>query len=173
MQIQIDVIDVSKPVPGPGGKYSHIEVAYRKDGKVEGKKLMSFVHPEVYKAAQSFVAGNTYNIEIGKEAGKDGKEYWQWQKVYDGSAPASPVAEAGAPFKPAAKPVSNYETKEERVARQVMIVRQSSISNAIATLGTGKHKVDDVLDIAKKYEAFVMATDPIQDLIDMEDDIPL
>ena len=172
MQIQIDVIDVSKPVPGPGGKYSHIEVAYRKDGKVEGKKLMSFVHPEVYKAAQSFEAGKTYNIEIGKEAGKDGKEYWQWQKVYDGSAP-TPIASTGtSPKETYTKPVSNYETKEERAARQVMIVRQSSISNAIATLGTGKHKVDDVLNIAKKYEAFVMATDPIQDLINMEDDIP-
>ncbi len=172
MQIQIDVIDVSKPVPGPGGKYSHIEVAYRKDGKVEGKKLMSFVHPEVYKAAQSFVAGNTYNIEIGKEAGKDGKEYWQWQKVYSGDAPVESASNKGT-TSVATKSVSNYETKEERAARQVMIVRQSSISNAIATLGTGKHKVDDVLDIAKKYEAFVMATDPIQDLIHMEDDIPL
>lgn len=52
---------------------------------------------------------------------------------------------------------SNYETSEERAARQELIVRQSSLSNAIQffEVTKGKPSLEDVLVIADKFAAFV------------------
>jgi hypothetical protein len=73
-----------------------------------------------------------------------------------------------------ASPKSNYETADERAARQVMIVRQSSISNAVALLKTEKHTptTEEVLAVAKQFENFVLgkSNDPFADL---DEDVPL
>jgi hypothetical protein len=53
---------------------------------------------------------------------------------------------------------SNYETKEERAARQVLIVKQSSLTNAVATLSPGAKAALDanaVIDLAQKYADWV------------------
>jgi hypothetical protein len=76
---------------------------------------------------------------------------------------------------------SNYETKDERAARQVMIVRQSSLSNAIATLNIKGTKdltespSSAVIALAKLYEGFVLGevANGAMDITDLADDIPL
>jgi hypothetical protein len=69
----------------------------------------------------------------------------------------------------AAKPVSNYETKEERAARQVMIVRQSSLSNAVSTLSVGaKHLTpSEVVAVAKEYERYVLGLNEAKAAVDV------
>ena len=180
MIIQIQVIDVSpeQTTKTAKGGYGMIEVAYKKDGKVEGKKLMSFVHPEVYKAAKEFKSGDVVNVEIGKEEGRDGKEYWQWQRIVAGGEEStSKETSATQPTSstPTSKPVSNYETKEERQARQVMIVRQSSLSTAVALAaanGGKKSSSQEIITTAKEFEAFVMGTNEPVAFVDIADDVP-
>lgn len=75
-------------------------------------------------------------------------------------------------------PKSNYETAEEREYRQLRIVRQSSLSNAVALLTLrGDKKVDEV-EVIRIAEVFV---DYVQNGLEsaamgaveaMEDDIP-
>ena len=73
---------------------------------------------------------------------------------------------------------SNYETKEERAARQELIVRQSSLSNAVAILSVGAKTLakNDVLDLATDLSNWVFnktTGDSKVDFDSFEDDIPL
>lgn len=69
---------------------------------------------------------------------------------------------------------SNYETKEERAARQVYIIRQSSISSAIDLLKDSKPTVEGVLNVAKQFEEYIFSEKTGVDAInDLDDDIPL
>lgn len=171
--MEINIIDVAAPTTNTnrnGREYQSIEVTYKDDqGRVSSKKLMSFSNPEVFKTAQTWEKGDSVNIAMEK----DDAGYWNWTKVLaDGeAAPAPTNASAGgastsAPRASTAKPTnrvtgSNYETKEERALRQRMIVRQSSLSNAVATLATHGNPLtpDQVMALATKYEQFVMGED--------------
>lgn len=182
--LNLEVISISpkQHVPNARGGYDVIEVAYRKDGKIEGKKVMSFVNPKVFEALGNFSAGDNISVTAEKVAGRDGKEYWQWTAVESGSeqpsqASSKPVSALERSASVATKSVSNYETKEERAARQVMIVRQSSLSNAVATLAVGAKKLEgaSVVALAKEYEAFVLGTETVakysDNIADMDDDL--
>ncbi len=53
---------------------------------------------------------------------------------------------------------STYETPEERAKKQIYIVRQSTIAQAINLLSVGAKgapKIDDVLSVAKVFEDYV------------------
>lgn len=175
--MQITVIDVGQPnthTAKNGRSYQSMEVTYKNDnGQVSSKKLMSFSNPEVFNQAKEWEKGTAVNIN----AQKDDNGYWQWVGILaDGEIASAPI---GTTDKPASKQPtrvtgSNYETKEERADRQIMIVRQSSLSNAVATLATHGTKLSgsDVISLAKTYEAWVLGKGAV-DLEDMEDDIPV
>lgn len=182
-QIQIEIVNVGSPetVPTKNGKsYQTIEVAYKKDGKIEGKKIMSFTNPLVFKAVQGLTPGETVFITTEK----NDKGYWQWEGITkEGSAgtqsASSTMASGGSQATQKASG-GTWETKEERAARQVMIVRQSSLTNAIATLSVGAKalKPGDVIEVAQQYESYVLSqeapkagTAVLDD--DFPDDIPL
>jgi cell division protein FtsW (lipid II flippase) len=104
--------------------------------------------------------------------------YWNWTsiKVADAAAAKQIAAQVTSPAATqpravAAKPerVGSWETPDERSAKQVYIVRQSSIANAIALVGAGKAEVSQVLKIAKQFEDFVFASG-IEGLV--SDDLP-
>lgn len=181
MQIQIEIISVGavQTIPTKGGKsYQCIEVAYRKDGKIEGKKIMSFVNPTVFKAIQEFSAGDTATVETVKgEPNAAGQSFWQWQSISYGGTNPTPVASSPSTASAPTKSVSNYETREERQAKQVFIVRQSSISNAITLVSShtkDKQTVGNVLAIAKQFEQYVFGVDEQPAAHEIEsDDIPL
>lgn len=181
----INVIDVGTPnthTAKNGRSYQSMEVTFKNDaGDVKSKKLMSFANADVFKSAQTWEKGTTVNVD----AQKDDNGYWQWVGILDGaSAPVGEVKEASASVelntpKPAPKSTrvtgSNYETKDERAERQVMIIRQSSLANAVATLALDKDKgasPEDVMRLAKVYEEYVLGTKPAS-VEDMMDDIPL
>lgn len=150
MAINIEVIRVDVESKG---KYQVATVAYKgPDGKVDAKKLVSFANKAVYDLLKEAQSGDLF--EVTSE--KDTNGYWQWtsatavgKNTGGSSAPAGKVAQAR----------SNFETPEERAARQVYIVRQSSVSNAIAFHTAVKDKVtiDDVLKTAKAIEQYVFA----------------
>lgn len=171
MNITIKVLSVSEENKG---KYNQLTVAYKDLGqqKLGEKKLMSFINKEVYNAIK---AGEGKEFEISMQ--KNDKGYWDWLAAGEpGSVASAPQASA----KPAGgvSPKSSYETAEERAQRQVMIVRQSSLSTAASVLKTDKKQPtgQEVISLAKEFEAYVFGldtssikTEPINDL---EDDIP-
>lgn len=141
-QMQIEVINVSSPTftKTAKGGYNYIEVAYKKDGKVEGKKILDFVNKSVFDDLSVGVkAGDILNVETEK----DDRGYWQWTGFKHGEASEDSGKQGASASRPAAASSkstggtgrvtgSNYETPAERAARQRLIVRQSSITAAIA-----------------------------------------
>jgi hypothetical protein len=150
-------------VPTAKGSYQQMEVAYKNNtfqGKVEGKKIMSFgagkTAFDVLSVAQP---GESFEVTTNK----NDKGYIDWvslQKAGAGvqSVPASNV-QPGSTKTVAAASRGSFETPEERAQRQVLIVRQSSLSNAVATLAVGAKtalKKEDVIALATDYENYVM-----------------
>lgn len=84
--------------------------------------------------------------------------------VSKGDVADLPVPAAGKPeAKPAGPSVtvrSNYENADERAARQRLIVRQSSLSNALQyfELSKAKPSIQEVTDLAEQFTAFVFET---------------
>lgn len=170
MNIKIEIINVGDVQNK--GKYSQYEVVYKdlEKDRVGTKKLMSFSYPLVYNGLKSAKKDEKYNITLVKEG-----EYWQWTE-FSPAGMEVPMATAEAPS--AAKNYvkgSNYETSEERAARQTSIIRQSSISNAIAALKVDKQKIDsdELFAYAEKIENWVTRKPGLHaQLEQFEGDIP-
>jgi len=190
--MQVTIIDVSPEVNK--GKYSEIEVAYRKDGKVEGKKFLSFKHPDVYAALKAAKAGDVLQVTTAKEPGRDGKEYWQWTAIGN-QVVSIPEAESdrgstgGTTSAPAASAArsgrvvgSTYETPEERAIKQRLIVAQSSVTTALDIIKTNAGKAgvseDAVFALADKIFDYVYShkdvtgKEVVKAIVAMDDDIP-
>ena len=166
--MQIEVLSVTtNTVPTAKGSYQVAEVAYKDEGgKVTGKKIMSFANKDVFTTISKAKTGDVFSVT----SEKDDKGYWQWKTISTGMAQSSTSAKPGT-----ATPRSTYETPEERKQRQDYIIRQSSLSSAIAALKTEKSvpSVDDVLKVAEQFVQFVYNKQPESGFEDMDDDIPL
>lgn len=151
----VEIIDVGAPqsVKTGKGQYQTLEVSYRNEqGQVQGKKLMSFSNPVVFKDIQGYTKGDRVDVATVK----DDAGYWQWKAIVK-EGEALPKVEGAKPAAGGGKVIgSNYETPEERARRQVYIIRQSSLSTAVELLGQGK-PVEDVIATAKKFEAYVFS----------------
>ena len=181
MQIQIQFINADVE---DKGKYKMAEITYKdiSKGQTSSKKLMSFTNPLVYKTMVDAKKGEVYNIELIK----NDKGYWDWTSAsiangVDTSSKGSPETSKAPTGFPS--PKSTYETPEERAKRQVLIVRQSSLSNAIdylnATGAIKKASANDVTICAQEFYDWVFEQDskiiPLADLPTTEegdDDIP-
>lgn len=170
--MNITIVTVGAPQPVPGKKYQTMEVAYKdQTGKVAGKKLMSFTYPLVFNALKGAQQGDSFEVKNEKIG-----EYWNWTEAVKVEGGAASV-ETSTPSKTQAftqQSNDRYETKEEREKRQVMIVRQSSLSNAVATLAVGGKSALDpskVIGVAQEYESYVLGKG-VQGIIDMESDLP-
>lgn len=157
MQIQI-ITNTVTTKPTARGSYQELEVVYKNltfQGKVESKKIMSFgAGANSFKALAEASAGTTWEITVVKN--DKGYNDWTVASPSDGVTQAATQAVSKAATTPA--PRSNYETPEERAQRQVLIVRQSSLSSAVAMLTAGAKtppKVEDVLALASRLEGFV------------------
>lgn len=179
--MQISVIDVGQPTThasSNGRSYEMIEVAYKNEmGQIQQKKLMSFKNPDVYKTALTWEKGATVHVQ----AEKNEKGYWEWIGLGEEAVASAPKPATSAPKSNTTRVTgSNYETKEERAARQVMIVRQSSISSAVSALTASNSipKTEDILQMAKSFEDFVMGKEPVSankadgGVDNFEDDVP-
>ena len=169
MQINIEVISVGNKNKEP--KYSWYELVYRNNdsGKVETKKLFDFAFPLVYKELSTSSSGDNYTVTAEK-----GEKYWNWVSVSKGDPVATAPEKGNEPVAKAYVKGNNYETSEERAARQTSIIRQSSLSNAIATLKTDKTvpSRDDVLSLAADYEQWVTRKTMAEHLEQFDDKLP-
>ncbi|NDB59595.1 hypothetical protein EB001_14280 [bacterium] len=162
--MQVTVIDVAQETLSAknGRTFQQLVVSYKNDkGMAQAKKLVSFANPDLFKAAKSWTKDQIINVKTVKNE-KTG--YWDWVGL---------EGEAVATSKESATPTrvtgSNYETKEERAARQVYIIRQSSLATAVDLLGQGA-STDTVIETAKVFEAYVLGNPGSFD--DLADDIP-
>jgi len=192
LAIKISIISVTtEQATAKNGKaYNKLNVAYKNltfKGKVEGKQLFPFGNKEVYTTLQNASPGDVFNIEVQKNA--QGYNDWIAATPSTGEDVANAVIDGGgATSFPAGRGQTggnvnyqkrDYETAEERAKKQIYIIRQSSISSAIDLLSTGAKsppKVEEVLEVAKRFEDFVFGTEiPAEGapgLVEMDDDIP-
>jgi dihydroxyacetone kinase-like predicted kinase len=156
MEIQIISTSVETK-PTAKGSYQQLEVVFKNlsyQGKVESKKLMSFgANAAAFKTLSSAQSGQTFEVTVTKNA----QGYNDWTSV----TASAGVAPAAAAAKSTPAPKSTYETPEERAQRQVLIVKQSSLSAAVSTLSVGAKAVkpDDVIALAQKYTDWVFGVE--------------
>jgi len=179
MQIQIITTSIETK-PTAKGSYQQLEVVFKNltfQGKVESKKIMSFgAGAGAFKTLSTAAAGTVFDVEVTKNAAG----YNDWTAVTPSNGAAPPAeASSATPSSYAAKatttPKSTYETPEERAQRQILIVRQSSVSSAVNLLSTGAKsppKVDDVISAAKQLEAYVFGIAAVDTGPTGFDDIP-
>lgn len=137
------------------GKYKQATVKYSQDGEDKEKKIMSFAQKETYNTLVNANPGEVYEVKTVK----DGK-FWNWEKATLQGAGTS--SDSGISTSKKSTGGGTWETAEERALRQVWIIRQSSISSA-ATLLQGKGTVNDVLEAAKRFEAYVHGVEEVFD----------
>src|SRR3990167_6921512 len=108
------------------------------EGEIETiqKPVQGFkFNPALKEALSSLATGDEVTVLMEKNAAG----FWEVQSVTKGITEVQQVPSSKtSPSPPGNKVIgSNYETAAERTARQVLIVRQSSLANAIATLSVG------------------------------------
>ena len=154
MRVKIVNVDIENVVKGKS-RYSKATVAYLFNGEARTQSVMSFTNPAVFKAVQDSV-GQEVEVEVTKnDAG-----YNQWVSVGGaGNTPAAsaPTPQASAPASATRVSGSNYETPAERAARQVYIVKQSSISSAIQLSEANKSKAtpEEIIATAQVFVDWV------------------
>ncbi len=185
MQIQIIAVAKTSAMSKANKPYEVLEVTFKNltFGKVEAKKLMPFgENKSAFDVLSKAVQGETFDIQVVKNAAG----YNDWvAAVPAGTAVSGPASgqstgETGTytPRAAPAKTSSTYETPEERAKKQVYIIRQSSLSTAVAALSVGTKQApssSDVINYAKDLEAFVMGIPSIVEgsgFDDMGDDLP-
>ena len=142
MRIKVDGIS---PVTKES-KYFFFVVNYSQDGKPQKpRKIVSFGTGETaYAALKDAAVGDSFDVALEK----DNNGYWQWKtvtKVEDG-APSTLSGTTGKS--------GNWETSEERARRQILIVRQSCLAQAVAATGPGQ-TLDEYIRIAGDFEEWV------------------
>jgi len=175
-QFNIKVISVE---PGQVKKYKLVEVTYKdldKD-KIASRKIMEFVGS--YKTLKDAAAGEVYTIT----SEKDDNDYWVWNSAVkaDGAVVGKTEGPNGASAPEAgggvarSVPKTTYATSEERAAVQANINRSAAVARAIEFLeaqNAGGFPLADVLKVAKEIDRYISGKDPVQGLIDMQNDIP-
>ena len=160
----------TETVPTAKGSYQKLELAFKgEDGQVKGKKLMSFgAAAKAFQVLSKAQGGEVYDITAVKN---ETTGYWDWTGATKTTTttPASNNAPAAASVGK-----STYETAEERARKQVYIVRQSSLATAVAFYReSGEYSVEDVVNTAKQFEAYVfgLGTTPAAEFIGDEDQV--
>lgn len=169
--MQISIINVTnQTVPTNKGSYQALEVTFKEvaSGKTGTRKIMSFVKES--KAAFDTLAdakyGDVYDVKMVKDA-QD--KYWVWtdaQKGTAGNAQGGTVQNDNGTKTATTVGKGNWETAEERAARQVYIIRQSSLSTAAAVLGVGTKSTPEanaVIEMAKQFEDYVFGKAGVTD----------
>lgn len=145
-----------------GGYYPGTRLAYRDD---TGKMCEQNFHNNTFNF-NSALKAKLSNLKLGDKISiikeKEG-EFWNVKAInLQGETPTMPDKDIPASGKtnPYQSPKSTYETPEERAKKQVYIIRQSSIANAIALAATHKATatVENILQDAKTFEDYVLGT---------------
>lgn len=147
---RITVLKQAVVVP-EGKKYKVCELGYKTDdGKVKGMRIFGFGdHKAIFDVASTLQPGDVVDAQFKQNE----KGYWEFAELIK-----TDLKPNQTPTSFAAPARGNWETPEERAARQIMIVRQSSISSAVMLAAGNKEKAgpDDIIGVAKIFEAYVL-----------------
>ena len=163
MQVFVTVVSVEIDIQvakKDGGTYPGSRLTYRtQEGKIQEQAFhmnaLKFNAP-LKASLTALVAGDSITIE--KEKNKN--DFWEVKSITKSDGAQAPASNGAVNTKPTASPKSTYETPEERAKKQVYIVRQSSITAALTFLaGKKASTVQEVTDIAKQFENYVMGTE--------------
>lgn len=162
-QITIREVSVDEVKKGRNSYFKASVVYTDEKGENRTKPIMSFANPAVFAQVKDAKAGEKYVVKVVKDG-----EYYNWAslvKVEGDIVPTKPVA-GGKVLG------STYETADERKVKQLYIIKQSSISNAIEFVkysqrdGVEPYTVGDILDIAQEFVDFVYSTDEAVEAVD-------
>ena|SRR3990167_5918190 len=141
--------------------YEIVELVYKtEEDKTKGMKIFNLGDlKQVAEVAKVATTGDILDAEFKQ----NDKGFWQFASlVATGSKAATEnTTNKNMVSSTSDKPRGNWETSEERAARQVMIVRQSSLSTAVALAAASNPKgasvtTDDIIRIAQDFEAYVL-----------------
>lgn len=155
-KVKIEEVKVSVTQKGKNS-YSMAECTFSNE-RGEGnkvKKVMSFSNPAVFEIVSKIKSPTWVEIE------NDGAPYYNWSSMKLVNDEPVDVVKAPSFGKVIG---STYETADERKAKQLLIVRQSSISNAIEYLKQSEDvqwNVQNVLDIAQEFVDYVYGTQEV------------
>jgi hypothetical protein len=185
--MNIKVIDISVKTIAKGTRsYEEMTVTFDNItfGKVDAKKLFSFAADKgVWETMAGAKKGDLFVVETVKNE----KGFLDW--VSAGTTDATSVVRAAVNEAPQGQAAvrqarggavaTNWDEKNKldrerfdfEKSKQALIIRQSSLSTAVAMLTAGGKptKVEDVIKAAVQFEEFVVGR---QGMADMSDDIP-
>lgn len=167
MTFKIKIIEVnSETVKNGKNSYGKAEVVYDYQGQNRTQKLMSFSNPGVYKTVTSLKPGDVVEVEVTKNE----KGFNQWASVKPvGNDDVSPK---GSSTQGSKSTGGSWETAEERARKQLLIVKQSSLAQAVALCVAEVVDIGDVLNQAQQFTDWVMSDDA-QTLDSDIEDIPV
>jgi len=168
ISVEMDV-DIAKK---DGGSYPGARLMYRDEA---GQLKEQAFHQNTFKFNAPLKV-QLSNLTVGDDViiTKEKKgDFWNVMSISKDTGTTTTIMPSKVAASPS--PKSTYPTHEERAQTQVYIVRQSSISSACALAATLKCKsAEDVLDIAKMFEDYVMGNsfeEPTgRDITGLEDD---
>lgn len=168
-QVKIQEVNVENVQKGRN-KWQKASVNYLYNNEARTQTILSFSNPEVFKTVQNLKSGDVVSIETAK----DTNGYNVWSRITQVGADAPTKAPSAVGGKVLG---SNYETPEERKLRQMYIIKQSCISNAIAMLTPGVKEgetlqTQDVLDVAQEFVDFVYGNQEVGTLDSIPNDLP-
>ena len=140
------------------GFYKVFNLSYLTDGKSRSKDIPNF-DKATYETLKNSHEGDEFDITLVKNG-----DFTNWGGVEKAVASSSSSGSTSGETGSASKRASTYESSEERAARQVYIIRQSSIANAITTLGAqtvGAVDPGQVMSIAEIYTQYVLNGPPV------------
>jgi hypothetical protein len=151
--LKITINSVNNEFVKKGTKgYNKAIVAYTYNGEPRTQNIMDFANPSIYKQVQT-LAGQEVDVQLTKNA----QGYNEWASISDGSAPTGAPASTTGTTRVTG---SNYETPEERARKQVYIIKQSSISNAIEYIKLRSDiehlDVNTVIEVAQQFTDWVL-----------------
>jgi hypothetical protein len=139
-------------------------VTYEGDQGEKKQNLVSFKNPAVFAKLRELSEGDVIDVKLQKDG-----DFWQWAEITklgaNSASNARPLPTGGK------APTSNYETKEERAARQILIVRQNALTNAVTRAGVGADP-QDIVNTAEFFASWVQAKDIFKEDNDLGD-VPL
>lgn len=177
MQVNGTVVSVEFDVQiakKDGGQYPGARFSYRDS---TGKLVEQAFHNNSlkYNANLKTQLGNLTNGSgFIMEKEKEG-DFWKVVSIQPNVTPTTtPTGSSSVKPNPTTSPKSTYETPEERAARQVYIVRQSSIGHALTYLSANKkdYSVTDILKLAKTFETHVFNLNQVEEKEEFKSDLP-
>lgn len=165
MQIEVINVNNKQEISKTGKPYQVAEVTYKNKSfqdKVEAKKIMSFT--PLFGVLKDAQFGDVFNINREKN---EQSGFWDWISIANNQFNQEEIKETNTMNgKTNVTPKSTYETAEERARRQILIVRQSSISNAIEMLKMNKKVVEmaEFFKLATQLENWVMREDTFENM---------